>query len=247
MTEERTPMKWRGFLLTVAALIGIAILGALIPIRSCDVITSGGEVLGNGSDLYIFVEQNKLAWSENLWFFSRRLVRRWLNGTSPPDFRRIDCTVYHITGKTVYRNQAKGWHVIGALAPYRGAPHAFMGSDLNWDVYRWTGSEFSRLPSVEGTTAKSGHTYLRELFKRDGWIEGLILPVRGTAIHKFTLDGSPITIQASQTTEQSGSRLATTSRLELIKNGDPKSTHVLYEFKDTSGFLTAHEYTQFTQ
>jgi len=239
--------SWRGFLFGVAIFIGIGLVGTLIPIRSGDVITSGGQALSSANDLYIFVEQNKLAWSENLWSFSLRTVKAWLTAASPPHFHRIDCTVYHITSKMVDENQAKGWHVIGALAPYRGAPHAFMGTDLNWEVFRWTGAEFSKLSPAERTAARSQHEYIGDYFKNEGWTQEMILPVRGTASHRFTLGGVPVTIQATQTTEQTGSQIRTTSKLELIRGDDPKSSKILYDFTDQRNFLTRMQYRQLVE
>jgi hypothetical protein len=122
-----------------------------------------------------------------------------------------------------------------------------MGSDLNWEVYRWTGTEFSKLSPAERSAAKSGYTYLDELFKREGWEQEYVLPVRGTAEHRFTLGGVPVTIKATQFSEDTRSVFPITSKIDLIRGDDPKSLHVLYDFKDKTVFLSPAEYKRFTE
>ena len=39
-------------------------------VRTYDVITPGAQALWNHDELYIFVEQNKVAWSQSIWSFS---------------------------------------------------------------------------------------------------------------------------------------------------------------------------------
>lgn len=235
------------YLSALGILVGMGLLGILIPVRSGVVITSSGQALSSANELYVFVEQNKLAWSENLWSFAWRSIKTWLTATTPPSFHRIDCTVYHITNNAVDEHRAEGWHVIGALAPYKGEPHAFMGSDLNWEVYRWTGAEFSKLSPAERSAAKSGYTYSDELFKREGWTQEYVLPVRGTAEHRIILAGIPVTIKATQFSEDTRSVSPITSKIDLIRGDDPKSSQVLYNFTDKTVFLSAQEYKRFTE
>jgi hypothetical protein len=225
-----------------AAAIGLILigLGALVPMRSQNVITSGAQALWNGNELYIFVEQNKLAWSQNLWSFSWSAVKSWMTAATPPSFHRIDSTVYRVTSTALEERLAKGWQVAGSIAPYKGVPHAFMGVDRNWNVYRWTGTDFVQLSASERFAAKSGYTYMDELFKREGWTQSQVLPVRGSADHTLTLGGTPFLIRAAQTEDG-------TSRIEIVSARDPNSTRVVYQFKNVVGLVSATEYKHLTE
>jgi hypothetical protein len=180
--------------------IGLVLLvvGVFVPIRSQDIITSGAQALWNKDELYIFVEQNKMVWSQNLWSFSWGFIKRSLTAATPPTFRRIDSTVYRVTSTTLEEDLAKGWHVVWAIAPFKGVPHAFMGVDHNWGVYRWLGNGFEQLSSSEALAAKSGYASMDDLFTREGWTQLHVLPVRGTADYKLTLANVEYVIRATQ-------------------------------------------------
>lgn len=225
-----------------AFLIGLVVLvaGMLIHIRTYSVNTPGAQALWNQNELYIFAEQNKVAWSQNVWSFLWSGGKRTLMIQTAAHFHRIDCLVYRITSTTEEDHLAKGWHVDGTIAPYKGVPHAFIGGEDTSGVYRWTGKDFVRLSPSEATDARSSYTYTGELFKHEGWTEVHVLPVRGTAEQALVLGGIPFTLRAIQT--QDGM-----SKIELIKANDPKSIRVLYDFKNTTGFLSSAEYRTFVE
>jgi hypothetical protein len=235
-------MKYRGeskrgrkFLRVAATALVVFIAGKFIHIRTYDVTTPGAQALWNQNELYIFVEQNKLAWSQDVWSFCWTLAKGLVRIPTRPDFQRIDCTVYRVTSSKVEEHLAKGWHVAGAVAPYKGIPHAFIGGDRDAGVYRWTGNDFVKLSPSEALAATSGYTYTDELFKREGWAQMHVLPVRGSADFKLTIGGVAFTVRSSQSDDG-------TSRVELGKGTEPVSTEVVYEFRNKVGFLSATGY-----
>jgi hypothetical protein len=186
------------------------------------------------------VEQNKVASSQNVWSFSWSLAKGRLGISTAPSFHRIDCIVYLITSSKVEEHLAKGWHVAGTVAPYKGIPHAFIGGDRDAGVYRWTGNNFAKLSPSDALAASSGYTYTDELFKREGWSGVQFLLPRGTADHSLVLGGVHFVIHVTHTDDG-------TTKVELIDAGEPKSVRVLYDFKDMKGFLSATEYKHLTE
>ena len=225
----------------VAAIaLAVFLAGMLFHIRTYDVTTPGAQALWNQNELYIFVEQNKLVWSQDVWSFSLTLAKGLLRIPTAPDFQRIDCTVYRITSSKVEEHLATGWHVAGAVAPYKGIPHAFIGGDRDAGVYRWTGNDFVKLSPAEALAASSGYTYMDELFKRDGWTQTHVLPVRGSADYKVTLGGVAFTVRSTQAEDG-------TSKIELRQGTDPGRTEVVYESRNKVGFLSATEYKRLVE
>ncbi len=224
------------------AAIGLIALvaGAFVPIRSGDISTSSAQAIWNGNEVYVFVQQNKLGWSQNLWSFSWSTVKRWMTAATPPSFHRIDCVVYRVTNTAIEERVAKGWQVAGSVAPYKGVPHAFMGEDRNWNVYRWTGTDFVQLSPSERLAAKSGYTYTDELFKREGWAQSQVLPVRVSADHSLTLVSIPLVIRATQTDDGM-------STIQIMNARDVASTRLVYQFKNRVGLVSAAEYKEMTE
>lgn len=213
----------------------VLILGVLVPIRTHDVITSDAHAVWNKDELYIFVKQNKLGWSQSLWAFAWSVAKGVLGLVPRPTFKRIDCLVYHVTNSDIDEHLVKDLNA-GIFAPYKGSLYAFLGGGPETrGVFRWTGREFARLPASEAAAIESSFTYVDELFAREGWSEAVVLPVRGTADHAVVLDGIPFTVRATQTDDG-------TSRIELIKTNDTKSVRVVYQFKNEGGFLSAGAY-----
>src|SRR6516164_2865201 len=239
MRENRSvPKRGRVLLRLNAAVLVLLVICMMISVRTYDVITAGAQALWSQNELYIFVEQNKVAWSENVWSFVWHAVRLWLTAPSPPTFHRIDCTVYHITSDSIHESQAKGWHVAGSVAPYKGVPHAFIGGGPDTrGIYRWTGNGFERLSPSETLAVDSGYT--DEFFKREGWSGVQFLLPRGTADHNISLDGIRFTVHVTHTDDG-------TTEVELIRRDDPQAVRLLYHFKDHhSGFLSTAEYGSF--
>ena len=245
--NQSSPKKSRRLLrLTLIALF-VLLVGMVIRIRPCDVVTPGAQALWNQNELYIVVEQNKVASSQNVWSFSWSLAKGRLGIPTAPSFHRIDCIVYLITSSKVEEHLAKGWHVAGTVAPYKGIPHAFIGGDRDAGVYRWTGNNFAKLSPSEALRASSGYTYTDELFKRVGWSRADLLPVRESKDYAVTLGGVQFTLRVTQMLEETSSKVTTASRIELINGSDAKSVRILYEFKDKHGLLSSSEYKRLTE
>jgi hypothetical protein len=249
MTEPRTiPRKTRAPLRAFLIAFVVLVTGLLIRIRTCNVVTASADAVWHQNELYIFVEQNKLAWSQNLWSSLWSLAKGTLLIPTSPDFHRIDCIVYRVTNTTAEEHLAKGWHIAGSIAPYKGMPHAFIGGESDArGVYRWTGKDFVRLTPSETEAAESGYTYTEELFKREGWSRADVLPVRGSRDYTIVLEGKHFILRAMQTINETTSNVTETSKIELIKDDDPKSMQVLYDLKDKSGFLSPEEYKRFVE
>jgi hypothetical protein len=235
MGNQGVPKKTRALLRLTLVVFIVVLVGMVIRIRPFDVITSGAQALWNQNELYIFVEQNKVASSQSVWSFSWSLAKGWLAIPSSASFHRIDCTVYRITSSAVEEHFAKGWNVAGSLAPYKGMPHAFIGGKQDAGVYRWTGDGFAKLSPSEALAVQSGYTYTDDLFKHEGWSGVQFLLPRGTADHRVVLGGIPFVIRVTHTDDG-------ITKIELIRTEDPKSVSLLYDFKNMAGFLSNVQY-----
>lgn len=220
----------------IAIALGVAVLAGVVKIRIHDVITSGAQAVWNQEELYVFVEQNKVGWSESVWSFASQVIKGAFGVATPPTFKRIDCLVYRITKDTVERRTAKGWHVAGTIAPFRGSLYAFVGGGSpGGGVFRWDGENFLRLSASDAESLQQSFTYRDDLFAREGWSQiPALLPGSRPARHSITLTGIPFTINASQTEDG-------TSTIELV-NEQAHSAQTIYQFKNEPGFMGSGAY-----
>jgi len=240
MGTPSSSKKSRGLLrLTLIGLI-VLLVGTVIHIRPYSVATPSAQALWNQNELYIFVEQNKVASSQNIWSFSWTVAQGPFGFKNTPAFHRLDCLVYRVTSSKIEEHLAKGWDVAGTIAPYKGVPHAFIGGNRDAGVYEWTGNDFAKLTPTEAVAANSGYTNTDELFKREGWSGVQFLLPRGTADHSVLLGDTQFVMRVTHTDDG-------TTRVELINSSEPKPVRVLYDFKDKTGFLSAREYKGLTE
>jgi len=122
MGTPSSSKKSRGLLrLTLIGLI-VLLVGTVIHIRPYSVATPSAQALWNQNELYIFVEQNKVASSQNIWSFSWTVAQGPFGFKNTPAFHRLDCLVYRVTSSKIEEHLAKGWDVAGTIAPYKGYP-----------------------------------------------------------------------------------------------------------------------------
>lgn len=216
------------------AIIVLLIVGAVVPIRGHDVTTSGAQAIWSKDEIFIFVSQNKLAWSNNVWTFTWQMAKDALGLASPPTFKRIDCLVYRVTNTAIGEHSVKDLNAAGIFVPYRGSIYALIGGESHRTL-KWEGDRFTAVPAAEAAALDGSFTYTDELLKREGWAQTFLFPVRGSADNQLILGGASMTVRATQSADGE-------SKIELIKTNDSKGSQVLYRFKNTGGFLSADGY-----
>jgi hypothetical protein len=222
------------------AIVILIVAGALVRIRTYDVITSSAQAFWNDHELFVLVSQNKLAWSENLWAFVWRSGEGIVGFSSPPTFRRIDCLLYHFKAGSLGDYLIKDMNAAGIFVPYKGSIYSLAGGDSQ-RVFKWDGSRFASIPANEASALQASFTYTDELFKREGWSQiNPLLPVRGSAEHQLVLNGIPASIRATQSSDGE-------SIIELITTRGPDNSRVVYKFKNTSGCISSGRYQRFVE
>jgi hypothetical protein len=222
--------------LIVVVLAGLMVISSLfVRVYTFDSNTPSAQALWNQREMFIFVEQNKLGWSQNLAVFLLSTAKRVLGIQTQPNFRRIDCIAFTVSDHGVEKHVAKGMNIVGAIAPYNGVPHVFLGTDGGTSVERWTGSGFAQLPKPEAAEVLESFQYLNDLYKREGWSQVHLLPVKADAEHALSLMGVPFAVRAIHADGDS-------NRIELIRQDARGAVQVLFESRDESRFVSAREY-----
>jgi hypothetical protein len=115
-----------------------------------------------------------------------------------------------------------------------------MGQDHDWGVYRWTKTGFVLLSPSEQAAAKTGYTNMTELFKREGWSEAEVLPVRKMSEQHVALGGVAFVVRSTQSDDGM-------SKIEIIRADKPAVIRYVYEFKDETAFVDAEGYKRVTE
>ncbi len=242
MQTERDRGKRLRWVWTFAIILLIAALGALVHIRGYDITTAGAQAVWNKDDLYVFVTQNKTAFSQNVWKGLWSSAKALLGLGTKPDFFRLDLLVYHVTASKVEEHLAKGRGLHGDLLPHGGKLHAYFGDNRDTNLYQWTGSDFVRLSDTESREADGGYSSIRDRFKGEGWSQAYPLSIREPTDFPLTLGGVRFLLRGTHSLEPYG-----VDKIELIRLDEPKSTRVLYDFRSKKAFLSAEEYRRLTE
>jgi hypothetical protein len=129
------------------------------------------QVLWHNNQCFIFIENRTYGWSGSYLQALGVTVKQILTvPTGPPTVIRKDLLIYHFENGKLSKYTVKNFSTGGAFFPYQGIVHYSIGGELfPAPVWRWTGSDFTRLSDNEAAEIGRSYKSESELLAREGW------------------------------------------------------------------------------